>query len=201
MPFCQVDTLLESWPWWLFEYLAPSHKSRVLDCFLMEGHKVLFRWTVPLSPLFWIVLQRSALALLKSFYKQCGQKRKGGENLEDAFRQFCTAPEVQPQELMARAFKFPRWWPDIQSCPYFFAIFVHAFHTSFYRFSKGDISKLTARLEVRPHNPIVKITNPLFMLWNPIATLKPDNPNVKNTIPPFMFWNPFAKTLKGGGTD
>ena len=102
---------------------------------------------------------------------------------------------------MARAFKFPRWWPDIQLCPYFFAIFVHAFHTSFYRFSKGDISKLTARLEVRPHNPIVKITNPLFMHWNPIATLKPDNPNVKNTIPPFMFWNPFAKTLKGGGAD
>ena len=51
LQFSQVDTLLESWPWWLFEYLAPSHKSRVLDCFLMEGHKVLFRWPVPLSPL------------------------------------------------------------------------------------------------------------------------------------------------------
>ena len=42
-PVCKVDTLLESWPWWLFEFLAPSHKSRVLDCYLMEGHKVLFR--------------------------------------------------------------------------------------------------------------------------------------------------------------
>lgn len=104
----QVDTLLESWPWWLFEYLSPSHKSRVLDCYLMEGHKVLFR---------------SALALLKTFYKQSGQKRKGEEDLEEAFKKLCQAPGVQPQELMTRAFKFPR-------------------------FSKGDISKLTARLEV-----------------------------------------------------
>jgi len=104
----QVDTLLESWPWWLFEYLAPSHKTRVLDCYLMEGHKVLFR---------------SALALLKSFYKQWSQKRKGGEELEEVFKQFCAAPAIEPHELMARAFKFPR-------------------------FSKGDISKLTARLEL-----------------------------------------------------
>ena len=51
---------------------------------------------------------RSALALLKTFYKQCGQKKKGGEELEEVFKQFCSAPGVQPQELMARAFKFPR---------------------------------------------------------------------------------------------
>ena len=51
---------------------------------------------------------RSALALLKTFYKQWGEKKKGGEDLEEAFKQFCAAPGIQPQELMARAFKFPR---------------------------------------------------------------------------------------------
>ena len=102
--------MLESWPWWLFEFLAPSHKSRVLDCYLMEGHKVLFRWEKTLfkKDPFHSFLFRSALALLKTFYKKYGDAKKGGEDLEEAFKQFCAAPGIQPQELMARAFKFPR---------------------------------------------------------------------------------------------
>ena len=61
-----ADTLLESWPWWLVQHLATEHRcplapctlatrQRVLHCYLLEGHKVLFR---------------SALALLKTFHKQ-----------------------------------------------------------------------------------------------------------------------------------
>jgi hypothetical protein len=138
-----VDGLLEAWPWWLLQDLAPQHRcrpaprhprARVLDCYLLEGHKVLFR---------------AALALLKIFTKQVGffsllvymmlvdgcpgaqlADRKGARytaakatGLEMEFRVFCGAPGVLPEELMARAFKFPR-------------------------FSKADIAKLTARLEV-----------------------------------------------------
>ena len=62
---------------------------------------------VSLAP-FQECLFRSALALLKTFYKQWGEKKKGGGGLEEAFKQFCAAPGIQPQELMARAFKFPR---------------------------------------------------------------------------------------------
>ena len=48
------EEFFQSWPWWIFEDLSCGVRVRVVDCYLYEGHKVLFR---------------AALALLKTFFK------------------------------------------------------------------------------------------------------------------------------------
>ena len=35
--------LLQNWPWWIFQDLDKANLFRLMDCFLFEGHKVLFR--------------------------------------------------------------------------------------------------------------------------------------------------------------
>ena len=81
----EADSLLESWPWWLLVHLAPDHRARVVDCYLLEGHKVLFR---------------AALALLKTFYKQVKLGRKQEE--QTAQKEQKEQEEQQKQETMSR---------------------------------------------------------------------------------------------------
>ena len=90
------EELLQQWPWWIFKYLEAPTLLRIMDCFLFEGHKVLFR---------------VALALLKLFIKSNKDKletvKKDG--LYNAFIKHVKNPGVKTDELLKIAFKFPRF--------------------------------------------------------------------------------------------
>ena len=84
-----------------------------MDCYLLEGHKVLFR---------------SALALLKTFFKSINTKSDLYQTAKSAglistFAQYAKSLAMSPNDFLKIAFKFPR-------------------------FSKADIAKLSAKLEM-----------------------------------------------------
>jgi len=109
-----LDVFFQSWPWWIFENIELSFLNRVMDCYLYEGHKVLFR---------------TALALVKIFYKSMADKKGEIYNkakkdcVNKAFVTFCKNLPISAEDLLKAAFKIPR-------------------------FSKSDIEKLTAKLDM-----------------------------------------------------
>ena len=107
------EEFFQNWPWWIFEDLKPAVLIRVADCYLYEGHKVLFR---------------AALALLKTFFKSLKTKTElyqeaKSSGLISTFAKYAKTLSLSPDDFLKVAFKFPR-------------------------FSKADIAKLTAKLEM-----------------------------------------------------
>jgi len=94
------DEFFQSWPWWIFEHLDLKFLSRVMDCYLYEGHKVLFR---------------TALALFKLFHKAVADKKGDLYNsakkdgIHKAFAKHCQHLNISPEELLKTAFKIPRF--------------------------------------------------------------------------------------------
>lgn len=75
--------LLDHWQWWLFEHLPFHYVLNIVDCFLLEGQKVLYRF---------------GLAVLDSHYKAAG----GAEPV----RHFCAKMPVPYERLMRTAFGY-----------------------------------------------------------------------------------------------
>lgn len=48
----QVEVAFQSWLWWIFEGLPLHHMIRVMDCFLLEGWKVLMRVALAIFQLY-----------------------------------------------------------------------------------------------------------------------------------------------------
>ena len=93
------EEFFQSWPWWIFEDLSPGILVRVVDCYLYEGHKVLFR---------------AALALLKTFFKSlksntelCQTAKSSG--LIPTFASYAKTLSMPADEFLRIAFKFPRF--------------------------------------------------------------------------------------------
>ena len=42
----ELEGLFKEWIWWVFEYLPLPYVVRTMDCFMVEGQKVLFRVTL-----------------------------------------------------------------------------------------------------------------------------------------------------------
>lgn len=108
-----AEEFFQSWPWWIFEELSTGLLLRVVDCYLFEGHKVLFR---------------SALALLKTFFKALKSNTElyqtaKSSGLIPTFANYAKTLPLSPEEFLKIAFKFPR-------------------------FSKADIAKLSSKLEM-----------------------------------------------------
>ena len=108
-----AEEFFQSWPWWIFEELSTGLLLRVVDCYLFEGHKVLFR---------------SALALLKTFFKALKSNTElyqtaKSSGLIPTFANYAKNLPLSPEEFLKIAFKFPR-------------------------FSKADIAKLSSKLEM-----------------------------------------------------
>ncbi|CAG2103129.1 unnamed protein product [Medioppia subpectinata] len=78
-----LDTAFGEYLQWIF-YLPFHHVIRVIDCFLVEGEKFLFRIALSLAI-------------------QC-QKHKNGINLEK-MREFCENIQISPQKLISVALK------------------------------------------------------------------------------------------------
>ena len=93
------EELFQNWPWWIFQCLEAPKLLRVMDCYLFEGHKVLFR---------------VALALLKLFYKSVVNKKEvyneaKTDGLYNTFNKHSKNISVTADELLKIAFKFPRF--------------------------------------------------------------------------------------------
>ncbi|KAM4890027.1 TBC1 domain family member 24-like [Sylvia borin] len=89
-----ADNVLEvysEWLWWLFPGLPFAYAVRVLDVFLLEGHKVLYR---------------IALALLKLFRLSLGPAGLQGSDIKAELRAFAgnIAQHVTVDKLLERAF-------------------------------------------------------------------------------------------------
>ena len=95
----ESEEFFQSWPWWIFDDLSCGVLVRVVDCYLYEGHKVLFR---------------AALALLKTFYKSLKTNTElyqtaKSSGLIPTFANYAKTLSLSAEEFLKIAFKFPRF--------------------------------------------------------------------------------------------
>lgn len=90
----QVEVAFQNWLWWILEGIPVPHMIRVIDCFLMEGWKVLVRVALAIFQLFIRHTSRdsSAAALLST------------KGLSEAIMIFCQSLSVTPAKLLKSAF-------------------------------------------------------------------------------------------------
>ncbi|GAB6031291.1 hypothetical protein CHUAL_009090 [Chamberlinius hualienensis] len=91
----QVERLFEGWYWWMFSYLPINHLVRVVDCFLFEGKKVLYRVAMALIILFTKAVAKGDATLTQEV------QRSG---IASAFRKFCREINIPPHKLLKTAF-------------------------------------------------------------------------------------------------
>lgn len=81
-------SVLDQWLWWLFEHLPFDYVLNIVDCFLLEGQKVLYRF---------------GLAVLDSFHRSAGRPLalKAG-----CVRDFCLKAAMPFERLLKQAFGY-----------------------------------------------------------------------------------------------
>lgn len=93
----EVEQIFQEWLWWIFKYLPFPHVVRIMDSFLFEGNKVLYR---------------VCFCIVHNFAKRCRIKNSPilknikDNGLKNTFRDFCRTMPVSPNELLERSFKF-----------------------------------------------------------------------------------------------
>ncbi|XP_047736312.1 GTPase-activating protein skywalker isoform X1 [Hyalella azteca] len=90
----QVEVAFQNWLWWIFEGLPLPHLIRVVDCFLLEG---------------WKVLMRVALAIFHMFMRQVTRDPSTAAALStrgfnEALLRYCHAITASPAKLLKTAF-------------------------------------------------------------------------------------------------
>lgn len=94
-PDAQSERIYSNWLWWILQGIPFNHLVRVMDCFLNEGIKVLYR---------------VAMALLLLFYKYSAPQNSEWMNqilkhgIETAFMNFCKHLPVTPAKMLRTAF-------------------------------------------------------------------------------------------------
>ncbi|XP_025407447.1 TBC1 domain family member 24-like isoform X4 [Sipha flava] len=90
------EKIYVDWIWWIFQGLPFHHAVRVMDCFLHEGIKVLYRLT---------------MAILQLFYKysitsnSIWAEEINSHGVDVALMNFCRQMPVNPQKMLKTAFK------------------------------------------------------------------------------------------------
>eukprot|EP00094_Tigriopus_californicus_P005581 TCALIF_05378-PA protein Name:"Similar to tbc1d24 TBC1 domain family member 24 (Xenopus laevis)" AED:0.19 eAED:0.19 QI:0/0.5/0.77/0.88/0.5/0.66/9/149/405 len=93
-----VDDLFKSWMFWILDYLPFPHVVRIVDCFLAEGQKLLFRCCLSILRQFGKVIRANPSK------RQVIQK----EGLNSTFIRFCREIPVDAQETAKDNFQmFP----------------------------------------------------------------------------------------------
>ena len=90
------ERLFQQWFWALFDGLPLPHAVRIMDCYLIEGQKVLYRTSLALARFFG--------KALKSDPALSGSVKKMG--LVGAFHKFAAEVPVSPGQLLNKSFKF-----------------------------------------------------------------------------------------------
>ena len=81
---------IDNWMWWIFEYLPFNYILNIVDSFLLEGQKVLYRY---------------GISILDSYYKQLPQNRP--QSLEPSFmKDFCKKIQIPFDRLLRIAFGY-----------------------------------------------------------------------------------------------
>ncbi|XP_059081665.1 GTPase-activating protein skywalker-like isoform X2 [Tigriopus californicus] len=91
-----VDDLFKSWMFWILDYLPFPHVVRIVDCFLAEGQKLLFRCCLSILRQFGKVIRANPSK------RQVIQK----EGLNSTFIRFCREIPVSPSAILERGFRF-----------------------------------------------------------------------------------------------
>ena len=90
------ERLFREWFWALFGSLPLPHVVRIMDCYLIEGQKVLYRTSLALTRFFCKAL-KSKPTLSESVKKM---------GLVGAFHKFAAEVPVSPGSLLDKSFKF-----------------------------------------------------------------------------------------------
>lgn len=82
----QIEGIFEGWIWWIFHDLPFEYLIRVIDCFILEGCKVLYR---------------AALAILILYHRHMvrGAEHRVDSNLSQSISQFCEDIPVAVDEF------------------------------------------------------------------------------------------------------
>lgn len=91
----QLERTFEAWFWWIFKHLPFSHLVRIVDCFLFEGKKVLYRVAMSIVILF----------AKHSVRMDCPLSQEAQRfGLHAAISKFCREIPVPPSKLLKVAF-------------------------------------------------------------------------------------------------
>ncbi|MCL4134597.1 UNVERIFIED_CONTAM: hypothetical protein GTU68_037307 [Idotea baltica] len=90
----QINEGFQNWTWWMFSHLPNAHLIRIMDCFLLEGSKVLLR---------------CSLAVFHLFMKQVGRDSNmvttlTTKGMAEAMAHFCRTISASPRKLLKTAF-------------------------------------------------------------------------------------------------
>lgn len=85
-----IDTLFDTWVWWIFEDLPFFYLLRILDCYLLEGVKVFYR---------------VVLAII-TLYSKCHDRRSltSSCNILKSLKDFCKNMPVKADKLLKAGF-------------------------------------------------------------------------------------------------
>ena len=90
----QIEAAFQNWLWWIFEGIPLPHMIRVLDCFLLEGWKILVRASLAIFQLFMRQVSRDSSAAAQLTTK----------GLAEAIAKFCQTMTLPPSKLLKTAF-------------------------------------------------------------------------------------------------
>ncbi|KAK7080849.1 hypothetical protein SK128_025690 [Halocaridina rubra] len=90
----QIEEAFQNWIWWILAALPLTHVVRVIDCFLLEGAKVLLRVSLAIFHLFVKTATRDSTVA-------ASLPTRG---LKEAIMRFCQNIQVPPQKLLKTAF-------------------------------------------------------------------------------------------------
>ncbi|XP_026818717.1 GTPase-activating protein skywalker-like isoform X4 [Rhopalosiphum maidis] len=95
-PIKKTEKMYMDWIWWIFQGLPFHHAVRVMDCYLHEGIKVLYR---------------ISMAILQLFYKYSTTSNSiwaeeiNSHGVDVALMNFCRQMPANPQKVLKTAFK------------------------------------------------------------------------------------------------
>ena len=93
----EMEGLFRQWIWWIFDWLSFPHVVRILDSYLLEGEKVLYRVCFALLSYF-VKHVKAKDSTWKGTIKQRG--------LQGAFIHFCKEIPVTPNTLLNKGFRY-----------------------------------------------------------------------------------------------
>ncbi|XP_054281742.1 GTPase-activating protein skywalker isoform X3 [Macrosteles quadrilineatus] len=94
-PASRTERIYMDWMWWILQGLPFNHLVRVMDCYLHEGIKVLYR---------------VAMAIMQLFYKHSASpnsdwmKEISDHGIDAALNKFCRQIPVSPRKVLRAAF-------------------------------------------------------------------------------------------------
>ena len=93
----EIDGLFQQCVWWVFDWLPFMHVVRVMDSFLIEGEKVLYRVCFAMVSIFTRHIKVKGSSWSGSI------KKRG---LQGAFIHFCKEIPVTPNSLLRKCFRY-----------------------------------------------------------------------------------------------